>query len=203
VTTCTCSPVGGTPQCDRSVRCPAHGGGVCAERKADGLVTHLGPGFLGSVSHKGRREDCTYPDCEWPRQDDWVSAISRGVERTGELVDFHIIRTSAGNEYGILKSTIRRPDWGMYCRHGLKIVEAVPAEHTLQEPRPLCTLGQDDPFHECAEPRYCPACHPVGRKVSPWPCQEDGCTEADFDRAQEQEIEEYYESLAEHARADW
>jgi hypothetical protein len=143
------------------------------------------------------------PNREWPRQGDLVTAKSGSVERTGKLVDFHIIQTSPGNEYAITISTIRKPDWGMYCRHGLKIVEAEPAEHTLQGPRPLCTLGIGDWSHRCAESRYCPACYPTGRKVQPWPCQEDGCTEADFEREQQVEIEEYYESLAEHARADW
>ncbi|MFE0472737.1 hypothetical protein ACFW2V_14080 [Streptomyces sp. NPDC058947] len=118
--------------------------------------------------------------------------MSGGVERTGELVDFHLIRTSQRDEYEILPSTIRKPDCGTYCRHGLKIIEAVPVEHTLQEPRPLCTLGRDDPFHVCAEPRYCLACHPATRKVQPWPCREEGCTEADFDREQQAGIEEYW-----------
>jgi hypothetical protein len=129
--------------------------------------------------------------------------MSGSVERTGKLVDFHIVQTSPGNGYVVATSTIRRPDWGMYCRHGLKIVEAEPAEHTFQDLRPLCTLGRTDWSHQCSEPRHCPACHPVGRKVQPWPCQEDGCTEEDFERGQQAEIDEYYESLAEHARADW
>lgn len=203
MTVCACAPAGGTPQCTRSTSCPAHSEGVCRGRPTDAPVTHFGPDFVGGATHKGKRKDCIYPDCEWPGMGDWVTALSNGVERTGELVDFHIVRTSSGNEYGVAVSTIREPDWGTYCRHGLKIVEAVPAEHTRQGPRPACTLGQGDPFHECTERTYCPACYPEGRKVEPWPCQEDGCTEADFDRAQEQEIEEYWESLAGHARADW
>lgn len=134
---------------------------------------------------------------------DRVTAMSGGVERTGMLVDFHIIQTSAHNEHAIATSTIRRPDWGMYCRHGLKIIEAEPAEHTCQQPRPSCALGVDDPFHVCPEPEHCPACYPTGRKVQPWPCHEDGCTEADFDRQQELEIEEYWDAVNDLMRTQY
>src|SRR5690606_41858789 len=120
----------------------------------------LGPDTVGGPTRKGLREDRPSPGCEWAGMGDWVTALSNGGERTGELVDFHTIQTPPGNEYGIAVSTIREPDWGMYCRHGLKIVEAVPAEHTRQGPRPACTRGQDDPSSEYTERKYCPACRP-------------------------------------------
>lgn len=203
MTVCMCAPAGGASQCVRSVSCPAHNKGVCNEHPSSTPLTHFGPGFVGGLAHKGRRKDCSYPGCEWPGTGDWVTALSGDVERTGELVDFHIIRTSSRNEEVIKSSTIREPDWGTYCRHGLKIIEAIPAEHTLQGPPPACTLKQDDPSHECTERKYCPACHPEGRKVEPWPCTEEGCTEVDFDRAQEREIEEYWEGVSDLMHAQY
>jgi hypothetical protein len=32
--------------------------------------------------------------------------------------------------------------------------------------------------------------------VSPWPCTEEGCTEADFDREQQEQIDAYYEEMS-------
>lgn len=159
--------------------------------------------FLGGRSHEGKRDDCPSPGyCEYPHTGGLVTARDERVERAGELVDFHIIRTSPEDEYVIASSTIRQPDWGMYCRHGLKVIEAVPIEHTCGRPaadRPgvfdiaAIELGSSG----------CPACYPEGRKVEPWPCQEDGCTEADFDRAQEQEIEEYWEGINDLMRTQY
>jgi hypothetical protein len=138
-----------------------------------------------------------------PHIGDPATAKSGHVERTGKLVDFDIIRTSPGDEYVIARSTLRKPDWGTYCRHGLKIIEAEPAEHTFHGPRPLCTLGKDDWGHQCAEDKRCPACYPTGRKVQPWPCKEDGCAEADFDQAQELEIAEHWDAINDLMRTQY
>lgn len=131
---------------------------------------------------------------------DLVTAMSDGVERTGILVDFHIIRTSVGNEYAIAPSTVRHPDWGMYCRHGLKIVEAEPAEHTCERP-PSDPPGCFDPFGPGSS--TCPACYPADRKVDPWPCHEEGCTEADFDQEMQQEIDNYWDAINDLMRTQY
>jgi hypothetical protein len=103
----------------------------------------------------------------------------------GELIHspgaLFVIRVSAGNEYAA--TDVREPDWGNYCPHGLKIVEAEPAEHLCEDP---------------ASPRApidCRACYPAGRKILPWPCNESECTEEAFDRAERERIDEYYEEM--------
>lgn len=157
-------------------------------------VIHHGPGTSGGT-HEGLREDCSRPDCEWPRMGDLVTAMSGSVERTGKLVDFHIIRTSLRDEYVIARSTIRKPDQGAYCPHGLKVMEAVPAAHTCQPPRPPCTLGRDDLFHTCPEPEPCKGCHPETRMVESWPCDRPDCTREQLEQALDDEVEEYWAGI--------
>jgi hypothetical protein len=91
---------------------------------------------------------------------------------------------------------IRRPDldkWGVYCPHGKKIVEAIPAEHTCGgKPQPIPRVG---PFEAEPEREYCKACYPEGRKVLPWACEKTGCDEAAYDREMQEEIDRYYEEM--------
>lgn len=159
-------------------------------------MQHYGPDSVGGVAHKGLREDCPYPGCEWPREGD--QAIGTNVvEWLGEIVDLSgfmpIIRTPDGAERTVID--LRKPDWGMYCPHGRKVMEATPAEHACQPPRHPCNLGKDDLFHTCPEVENCPACYPVGRIVEPWPCGIEGCTRERFEGNLEEETKEYFDSI--------
>lgn len=141
-------------------------------------INHYGP----DGAHEGCREDCVHPGCEWPRPGDLVSGRCGEVERVGELTDTSsrsVIRVAGGTEYEA--TDLRKPDWGMYCTHGLKIIEEESAEH-------LCK-NSDSPV----APVDCRACWPVGRKVSPWPCSESECTEEAFDKAEQEEMDARYE----------
>lgn len=185
--TCAWIPGDAAPACDWSKDCPDHGlGSVPTE-------SHFGLDSFGAVSHKGKREDCSHPDCAWPREGDWVTAVSGGRERTGELIEYiswpFLLRTSSDDEFEIDPDSVRKPNWGTYCPHGVKVVEAIPAEHTC-----------DGKAGALSDGTYCKACHPDGRKVQPWPCREDGCTEDAFDRAEQEEIDEYYVSLTDALR---
>lgn len=143
------------------------------------MDTHFGTDSFPSLTHKGRREDCSHPDCAWPRMGDWVSGMAQGVERTGELVDFHIIRTSCEDEYVISGSTLRKPERGaFYCPHGVKIVEADPSE-----------AESDDA--------------PIGRMVEPWPCTTPDCTRERFEAAVEADIEEYWDGINDLMRTQY
>jgi hypothetical protein len=126
-----------------------------------------------------------------------VTALDE-VEITGEVkerTDASVrLGTVAGERYWRPLDKVRPPDRGMYCRHGLKIVETVPAEHTCQLPTPPCDMP-DEPGHRCEDHRWCKACYPDERKVQPWPCELPGCTEADFDRERQEEEEAYYEDM--------
>jgi hypothetical protein len=138
------------------------------------MTEHFGVGdHPWDMLHKGLREDCTHPDCAWPRAGDWVTGMSDGVERTGELVDpfVPLISTSVGNEYAILGSTMRKPEQGaVYCPHGVKIFEADSSE------------TQND-------------CAPVSRMVEPWPCTVADCTRERFEAAMEADIQEYWNDM--------
>lgn len=140
---------------------------------------------------------------EWPREGSWAIGVCLdGKECMGALVTLSkplsVIRTSEGVERPV--EGLRRPEWGSYCPHGAKVVEAVPAVHT-------CGRPADDPAGSvdlkglCSSD--CPACYPAGRKVQPWPCTEDGCTEANFDKATEAEIEEYWEAVNDLMRTQY
>jgi len=153
--------------------------------------------------HEGPVEACAAPQCEWPRVGGMVTVISRGRKVTGSLVrkvgNVVAVKTADGKLHRGARVGATRPEWGVYCAHGTKIVEAVPAEHTCHLPDPPCdlagTLG-----HLCIDhKKYCPVCYPDGRKVRPWPCQEEGCSEADFDREQREMEEQYYEELRREA----
>lgn len=191
--TCEWIPGDAIPACDWDRGCPDHGD----------RGSHFGLDGFGGVSHKGKREDCSHPDCAWPRAGDTVTAVSGGREVTGELIELtsppFLIQTLSGDEFEIDPTSIRRPDWGTYCPHGRKVVKAVPAEHTCQPPRPLCTIGVDDPFHMC-EPDSCPACYPSGRIAEPWPCGKQGCTREAFEKSMQDEIDECHEALYELMR---
>lgn len=60
--------------------------------------------------------------------------------------------------------------WGTYCRHNVKIVEADPDQ-----------TDSDG--------------YPIGRIVEPWPCDQ-GCTREQFEADMAEEEAEYWESLA-------
>lgn len=139
------------------------------------------------VEHEGDRSGCAASECEWP----WLGAMvttltEEGAEVTGlvkERSDDAVrLATGVGEDYIRPVAKVWHPEWGMYCPHGTKIVEAVPAEHT-------CTPGPPPPFD------FCKVCYPDGRKVQPWPCGEANCTEADFDRQGQEQIDAYYEEM--------
>lgn len=148
------------------------------------------------IAHEGGRDACAAPGCDWPWIGAMVTALDE-VEITGEVkerTDASVrLETVAGEWYWRPLDKVRPPDRGMYCRHGLKIVETVPAEHTCGgEPKPLPRVG---PFESAPGREYCKACYPDERKVQPWPCELPGCTEADVDREEQEQIDAYYEEM--------
>lgn len=87
-----------------------------------------------------------------------------------------------------------KTEWGTYCRHGVKVVEAVPAVHTCHLPKVYCDLRKNL-WHLCIDHQSaCPACYPAGRKIKPWACVETKCREETFDEAQRAAEEEYCEA---------
>lgn len=153
--------------------------------------------------HDGPVEKCRDPGCEWPRIGGMVTITSGGRQVTGSLAlkegGAVEVDTADGKKHRGPKVTARRPEWGTYCPHGTKLVEAVPAEHTCEESPPPCALARDL-GHLCVDHRgWCKACYPDGRKILPWPCPEDGCTEADFDREQCEAEEAYHEEMRREA----
>jgi hypothetical protein len=153
--------------------------------------------------HEGPSEKCPAPECAWPRIGEMVTVISRGRKVTGSLAEkvgnAVVVKTADGKLHQASRVSVTRPEWGVYCAHGTKVVEAEPAEHTCHLPDPPCdlagTLG-----HLCIDhKKYCPACYPSGRKILPWRCGEEGCSEADFDREQQEAEEEYWESMRREA----
>ena len=150
------------------------------------------------VMHEGDVEKCPQPQCQWPRLRGMVTVPDGERERTGTVVhrDDETVRieTASGGVHECALSAARRPEWGVYCPHGIKLIEAEPVEHTCQLPPPPCDMP-DVPGHICADHRWCKACYPDGRKILPWPCEEEGCTEADFDREQQEQIDAYHEEM--------
>lgn len=149
--------------------------------------------------HEGPIEKCPAPECQWPQIGCMLTVRSQGHLVTGTLLTKtggHVqVRTTAGGLYTASLEDAQRPEWGVYCAHGEKIVEAVPAEHTCQTPQPDCDLS-GELGHLCVDHKaWCRACYPDGRKILPWACSEEGCTEADFDREQQEEEEAYYEEM--------
>lgn len=162
-------------------------------------VIHYGVDYgSGSGTHKGLRENCTAPDCAWPSEGDRATGVNAGVEWTGEIVDLDgflpVIQTPDGAQRTV--TDLRKPDKGVYCRHGVKVMAAVPAEHICQPPRPLCTLGREDPFHQCPEPEPCKACYPDLRIVEPWPCGVGDCTQERFEKALQEDADEYWAGVS-------
>lgn len=165
-----------------------------------GLTEQHGPGESGEV-HEGDVEDCLALECRWPRVGGMVTVTSRGRRVTGSLVSkgksTAVIETSDGEAHGGLLATATRPEWGTYCPHGTKIVEAVEADHTCQNPQPDCEHS-GELGHLCIDhTAWCKACYPDGRKILPWPC--DRCTEATFDREQQEMEEQYWEGMRREA----
>lgn len=149
----------------------------------------------GYAQHEGLVEGCPATECKWPRLRTLVTCAGPGV--TGKLVskdgDSAVIETSSGARRTVPVGSLREPDWGTYCVHGLKIVEAEPAEHTCGgKPQPLPRTGI---FGEVPETGYCLGCYPTGRKVSPWPCKDPGCAEALFDEQQRRDERAYWDEL--------
>lgn len=135
----------------------------------------------------------------WPQVGCMLTVRSQGRSVTGVLrarADRQLqVETWSGDLYVAPLITAQRVEWGVYCPHGTKIVEAEDAEHTCEAAGPLLTIDEDDPI--CIPPRRdpCLACYPTGRKILPWACEEEDCTEAGFDREQQEEEEAYYEEL--------
>jgi hypothetical protein len=124
-----------------------------------------------------------------------VTASMGHLERTGTLIsksdDRMIVRVASGTEY--TADSVRRPEWGAYCPHGLKISEAVPAEHTCKSTgkRPDGFL----PGYGMLNPVSCPGCFPEMRYVEPWPCAFTVCSRASFEEEMERQEEAYYEEM--------
>lgn len=132
-----------------------------------------------------------------PRKGDWVRGVcaADGKERSGRFMGLighlPVIRTRDGAEWPVLVLDDMEP-YAMICRHGLKVVEPVPAEHD-ESLRPHLPSSRPT--------RYCPACFPVIRQVDPWPCTPE-CL-ADFEKQQEAEIEEYWEGVNDLMRTQY
>lgn len=136
--------------------------------------------------HEGVIETCPERCCQWPQLGIMVTVRSDGRNVTGTLDrksgQQAGVRTHDGCTHEAPLVTARRPEWGAYCPHGTKLVEAVPAEHTCE--------GRIGPSSD-----GCRGCWPDGRKILPWPCGKDGCTEADFDREEQAQMDAYHEEM--------
>lgn len=149
--------------------------------------------------HEGPSDKCPVPECAWPRVGGMVTITPGGRQVTGSLTlkrgNAVEVETPDGKKHKGPRVTARRPEWGVYCPHGTKLVEAEPAEHTCDLPRLPCELS-DELGHLCVDHQeWCKACYPDGRKILPWPCLEESCTESDFDREQQEAEEAYYEEM--------
>lgn len=147
------------------------------------------------VEHEGDVDKCLDPECEWPRIESMVTASIGHLERTGSLISKSdgrmVVRVSSGTEYEA--DAVRRPDWGIYCPHGVQISEAVPAEHTCGNPD-----RRSDGFlpgYGMLNPVTCSGCFPEGRYVEPWPCAFMECSRASFEKSMREEEEAYYEEM--------
>ncbi len=152
-----------------------------------------------SDQHEGDVEKCRAPECQWPRLRGLVTVRSDGRDVTGTLNRKDGRRLEVGTQDGKVHRaflvTARRPEWGVYCPHGTKLIEAEPAEHTCELPKPPCERS-GELGHLCIDHQeWCKACYPDGRKILPWPCAEENCTEAAFDRERQEEEEAYYEEM--------
>lgn len=162
------------------------------------ILHHVDTPDGGSVAHEGDIDKCPAPECQWPRLRGMVTVTSGGLRITG------ILTAKEGNSAVVMTAddvvhrgpivTVTRPEWGVYCPHGIKVVEAEPAEHNCEDPWPPCDK-RDELGHLCGDHHWCHACYPTGRKILPWPCDRPGCTEANFDREQQEMEEQYLEEM--------
>lgn len=147
------------------------------------------------IEHEGDVDKCSDPGCEWPRIGSMVTASIGHLERTGSLISKGdgriVIRVSSGTEYEA--DSVRDPEWGAYCPHGLKISEAVPAEHTCGN----LNKRSDGflPGYGMLSPVACSGCFPEERYVEPWPCVFTKCSRASFEESMKEEEEAYYEEM--------
>jgi hypothetical protein len=178
---------------------PAEGPSIGALRSAEFTVRHHRSNPDGTLEeHEGGIDQCSAPECQWPQLGVMVTAMG-ATEMTGtvkERGDASVrVETASGEWYWRPLDRVRRPDWGVYCPHGTKLVEAIPAEHTCHLPKQPCEEA-GSLWHLCIDHQeWCKACYPDGRKILPWPCTEEGCTEAAFDREQREMEEAYYEEM--------
>lgn len=153
-----------------------------------------------SDQHEGDIETCGAPECAWPRLRGMVTMKSGGRWVTGSVTakgaQSITVRTSDGKSHSGPLVTANRPEWGVYCPHGTQVVEREEAAHTCDHPcgETACEMYSWCPAWQAARDG-CRGCWPVGRKIQPWPCEEQDCSEADFDRAQQEEEEAYWEEM--------
>lgn len=167
----------------------------------DGMGTaHYLGGRGGSLDrHEGPVERCRDPRCEWPRIGGMITVTSGGRQVTGELTlkegGSVEVKTPDGRIHPAPRVTARKVEWGVYCPHGTKLIESEGAEHICHLPKEPCDRS-GELGHLCIDHQpWCRACYPHGRKIRPWPCTEEGCTEADFDREQREMEEAYHEEM--------
>lgn len=151
------------------------------------------------VRHEGPSGGCTSPGCQWPRIGGMVTVTSAGRKVTGSLVrkdEWEVqVKTADGLLHDALRTTVEKPEWGTYCPHGTKLIESEGAEHTCHLPKEPCDR-KGELGHLCIDHQpWCRACYPEGRKIVPWPCLEEGCTEADFDREMQEREEVHYKEM--------
>lgn len=153
-----------------------------------------------SVQHQGDIEKCKAEVCRWPRLAGLVTVKSGGRWITGSVTrkdgQTITVLTQDDREHTAPLVTANRPNWGVYCPHGVQIVEKEEAAHTCDHPcgDTSCEMGSWCTFWQNARDQ-CRGCWPIGQKIQPWPCEEPGCTEAAFDREQQEEEEAYYEEM--------
>lgn len=139
-----------------------------------------------TAEHEGERHGCRAPECQFPQLEAFVTMS--GIERSGVLKEKTdtggFVVTYSGDSFMWPLGELREAEWGTYCPHGVKLVEAVPAAHRCG--------GRPGPLDDGT---YCQACYPNGRKIQPWPCEMPGCSEKDFDRAEQEALNEHHEEL--------
>lgn len=154
--------------------------------------------------HEGSVEDCSASECQWPQAGirvlwpvDGRMLLCEMMERDEKVAEVKL--PDGGKSVGP-RRWATEVEWGEYCPHGVKIIEAVPAEHICKEPKPSCDrtgeLG-----HLCIDHwPVCLGCYPDGRKILPWACNKGECSEASYDAGQRAAEEEYYATQREEFR---
>jgi len=155
----------------------------------------------GTGTHDGKIADCPAPQCAWPQIGAVVTVPTGGGERTGSVThrgEELVVHTPSGHTYRAAPGDARRPDWGAYCPHGLKIAEAIPAEHTCSKGGPGRPLPKDfiPGYGSLSADSMCPACYPDTRVVKAWPCSAPECSREAYERSLQEEINAYYEEMA-------